>query len=103
MTFAALKYGSQYGYWQGAMIGGITLSLLSSIYARITKLPATVVSFPGVMALVPGVLVYVGVFSADLNHGTGFAEISVQLITTIVAIFIGISAGFLLLPPKETL
>jgi len=47
--------GSGLGIWQGTFIGTFLLMFASRVFARVSKLPATIILLPAVMVLVPGV------------------------------------------------
>jgi len=64
VIWIGVEAGSGLGIWQGTFIGAFLLMSASLTFARISKLPATVILLPAAMLLVPGVAalraIYVG-------------------------------------------
>jgi len=103
LTYISMTAGNRLGFWQGPFLGAFVLGILGNGFARWRKLPATLVTFPGMLSLMPGVLAYLGLFDAARIGPEAIPVIAWQLFITFVAIVIGLVVANTILSPKVTL
>lgn len=103
LTYAGMTLGNQLGFWQGPLLGALVLGLYGNIFARWKKLPATLVTLPGVMALVPGIIAYIGLFNMTASGIEALTTAAIQILVTAIAIVIGVIVANTLVSPKLTL
>ena len=103
ITYLSMTAGKQLGFWQGPLVGAFALGVTSNVFARATKLPATLVSFPGMLSLMPGVLAYLGLFDATKAGPEHMLTVAWQLILTFVAIVAGVVVANTIVAPRVRL
>jgi uncharacterized membrane protein YjjP (DUF1212 family) len=103
LTYAGMTLGNQLGFWQGPLLGALVLGLYGNIFTRWKKLPATLVTLPGVMALMPGVVAYIGLFNMTASGVEALTTAAIQILVTAIAIVIGVIVANTLVSPKLTL
>jgi uncharacterized membrane protein YjjP (DUF1212 family) len=103
LVYISMTAGNQLGFWQGPFIGAFVLGILSNAFSRWRKLPATLVSFPSMLSLMPGVLAYLGLFDTAAIGLEHIPTVAWQLFITFVAIVIGLVVANTLVSPRVTL
>ncbi len=111
LVIAAVIVGYLATYWGGnalgapfgVFIGGLILSALSNLYARVAHRPGALVREPGILLLVPGSVGFRGVTDL-LNHQLAdSAQIGVLLVTLLISLVAGLLFGDLLIAPRRSL
>ena len=87
----------------GVFLGGLSVSALANLYARLAKRPGAVIREPGILLLVPGSVGFRSV-SYLLERDTVLGmDTAMLLLTLLVALVGGLLFGELLVSPRRTL
>ena len=100
LTYIAMTVGNLAGFWQGPFLGAFVLGILGNIFARWRKLPATIVTLPGIMALTPGVVAYIGLFNVTSSGLEAISTAAWQIFVTFIALVIGFVVANTIVAPK---
>jgi uncharacterized membrane protein YjjB (DUF3815 family) len=103
LTFAGSTIGSQYGFWQGPFLGALILGICGNLFYQWQKIAPTIVILPGIMALVPGILAYLGLFNTVTSGLEAITSAAVQILVTVAALIIGLIVANTIVPVKQTL
>jgi uncharacterized membrane protein YjjP (DUF1212 family) len=103
LTFAGSIIGSQYGFWQGPFIGALILGICGNLFYQWRKIAPTIVILPGIMALVPGILAYLGLFNTVTSGLEAITSAAVQILVTVASLIIGLIVANTIVPVKQTL
>jgi uncharacterized membrane protein YjjP (DUF1212 family) len=104
LTYAGMTMGNRFGFWQGPFLGALVLGICGNVFARWRKLPATIVTLAGVLALVPGVVAYIGLANSATGGGVqALTAAAWQILVTVVALIVGMIVANTIVSPKVTL
>jgi uncharacterized membrane protein YjjB (DUF3815 family) len=104
LGFAATRIATELtGPTLGIFIGGFAVGLMSNLYARIGRRPATVLTVPGIVLLVPGSLGYHSLTYLVADNPLKGVDMAFQMFVIAVTLVSGILFANLLISPKRTL
>jgi uncharacterized membrane protein YjjP (DUF1212 family) len=85
----------------GTFAGALAVGLASSAYERLTRRPATVVSVPGILLLVPGSVGFRGLTSLMERQAVAGIETIFSMILTAVALVAGLLVAAVVVPERR--
>ena len=103
IAYSGIVIGTQFGTWQGSLIGAMALGTFAYLYSWRSRRPSSIVMLTGIMILVPGAASYIGLYvggTAGLAEGVG-AEW--QAFVNAMAIVAGLIVPYSILPRHATL
>ncbi|BFI95399.1 MAG: threonine/serine exporter family protein [Rhodanobacter sp.] len=106
--YLATRWGGEYsgrlpGAPFGVFVGGLLVSALANLYARLWHRPGAVIREPGILLLVPGSVGFRSVsFLLDRDTTLGM-DTALLLVTLLVSLVAGLLFGELLVSPRRSL
>jgi uncharacterized membrane protein YjjB (DUF3815 family) len=79
------------------------LGICGNLFYQWRKIAPTIVILPGIMALVPGILAYLGLFNTVTSGLEAITSAAVQILVTVAALIIGLIVANTIVPVKQTL
>jgi len=87
----------------GVFVGGLLVSALANLYARVAKRPGAVIREPGILLLVPGSVGFRSVSFLLERDTTLGMDTALLLLTLLVSLVAGLLFGELLVSPRRSL
>lgn len=95
---------AEWGMTLGAFLGAFVVGVYANLFARYRNAPASLVTLPGIVVLVPGSKVYVGLNNAvSENQIVGIDHIGVQTFLLFMSLIAGLIFASAVVEPRSSL
>lgn len=93
LVWAGVQMGNVFGYWQGAFIGAVILTVYARFSSGRFRVPSAIILLPVIMILVPGYAFLRALYLANLHGISVGISAGLQVFIIIGAIIAGIFVG----------